>query len=66
MLEQRQAVIINDLAKVKSVLMKRAEEDAHEELFKQQQCSSFETFEAFCQRLEEDKNYRELYVSTTI
>ncbi|KAK9959269.1 hypothetical protein ABG768_009403, partial [Culter alburnus] len=62
MLEQRQAVIMNDLAKVKSVLMKRAEEDAHEELFKQQQCSSFETFEAFCQRLEEDKNYRELYV----
>ncbi|XP_048013481.1 uncharacterized protein LOC125246566 isoform X3 [Megalobrama amblycephala] len=33
MLEQRQAVIMNDLAKVKSVLMKRAEEDAHEELF---------------------------------
>ncbi|ROL53167.1 hypothetical protein DPX16_23786 [Anabarilius grahami] len=62
MLEQRQAVIMNDLAKVKSVLMKRAEEDAHEELFKQQQCSSFEKFEAFCQRLEEDKNYRELYV----
>ncbi|XP_026115118.1 uncharacterized protein LOC113093770 isoform X1 [Carassius auratus] len=62
MLEQRQAVIMNDLAKVKSVLMKRAEEDAHEELFKQQQCSSFEMFEAFCQRLEEDKNYRELYV----
>ncbi|RXN19315.1 transposase domain-containing protein [Labeo rohita] len=62
MLEQRQAVIMNDMAKVKSVLMKRAEEDAHEELFKQQQCSSFETFEAFCQRLEDDKNYRELYV----
>ncbi|XP_058626376.1 uncharacterized protein LOC131537115 [Onychostoma macrolepis] len=40
MLEQRQAVIMNDLAKVKSVLMKRADEDAHEELFKQQQCSS--------------------------
>lgn len=60
-LEQRQAVIMTDLAKVKSVLMKRAEEDAHEELFKQQ-CSSFETFEAFCQRLEEDRNYRELYV----
>ncbi|KAF4102548.1 hypothetical protein G5714_017348 [Onychostoma macrolepis] len=32
MLEQRQAVIMNDLAKVKSVLMKRADEDAHEEL----------------------------------
>ncbi|ROL43189.1 hypothetical protein DPX16_18592 [Anabarilius grahami] len=62
MLEQRQAVIMNDLAKVKSVLMKWAEQDAQEELFKQQQCSSFETFEAFCQRLEEDKNYRELYV----
>ncbi|KAF4118637.1 hypothetical protein G5714_000688 [Onychostoma macrolepis] len=46
MLEQRQAVIMNDLAKVKSVLMKWADE----ELFKQQQCSSVETFEAFCQR----------------
>lgn len=57
MLEQRQAVIMNDLAKVRSVLMKWAEEDVHEELFKQQQCSSFETFEAFSQRLEEDKNY---------
>lgn len=63
MLEERQTVIMNDLAKIKAVLIKRADEDGCEELFEQQQCSSSETFEAFCQKLEEDKNYRELYVS---
>ncbi|KAK2889077.1 hypothetical protein Q8A67_014452 [Cirrhinus molitorella] len=64
MLEERQTTIMNDLAKIKAVLIKKADEDTCKELFKQQKCSSFETFEAFCQKLEEDKNYRELYVNS--
>lgn len=62
-LEERQTIIMKDLAKIKAALIKRADEDSREELFEQQQCSNSETFEAFCQKLEEDKNYRELYVS---
>ncbi|XP_065114757.1 uncharacterized protein [Paramisgurnus dabryanus] len=66
MLEERQTFIINDFAKMKAVFLKRADEDVLEELFEQQQCSSFETFEAFCQRLEEDRSYRELYINYLI
>nr|XP_055038817.1 uncharacterized protein LOC129426486 isoform X2 [Misgurnus anguillicaudatus] len=66
MLEERQTFIINDFAKMKAVFLKRADEDVLEELFEQQQCSSCETFEAFCQRLEEDRTYRELYINYLI
>ncbi|KAK7143949.1 hypothetical protein R3I93_014955 [Phoxinus phoxinus] len=65
-LEERQTLIMKDLAKIKAALIKRADEDGREELFEQQQCSNSETFEAFCQKLEEDKNYRELYVNYLI
>ncbi|XP_073720272.1 uncharacterized protein [Misgurnus anguillicaudatus] len=66
MLEERQTFIINDFAKMKAVFLKRADDDVLEELFEQQQCSSCETFEAFCQRLEEDRTYRELYINYLI
>lgn len=59
MLEERQTVILKDLAKIKAVHIKRPDDDSCEELF-EQQCSSSETFEAFCQKLEEDKNCRAL------
>ncbi|CAM4671508.1 unnamed protein product [Leuciscus chuanchicus] len=65
-LEERQTLIMKDLAKIKAALIKREDEDGREELFEQQQCSNSETFEAFCQKLEEDKNYRELYVNYLI
>ncbi|XP_077053357.1 uncharacterized protein LOC143703101 [Siphateles boraxobius] len=65
-LEERQTLIMKDLAKIKAALIKRADEDGREELFEQQQCSNSETFEAFCQKLEEDKIYRELYVNYLI
>ena len=63
MIEQKHDAILNDLAKLKAVLVKRADEDDRENLFEAELYTDMEAFDNFCQRLAEEKNYRDLFVS---
>ena len=64
LIEQQQGTIMSDITKLKAVLIKRTDEDDRHELFEAQKFDEPEAFEEFSQRLTEEKNFRDLFVST--
>ena len=70
LLQSIQAVIANqnsimkDIKRLKAVLLKRVpEEDDRLELLEFQKFKSDEDLESFCQRLTDDRSYRDMFVS---
>ena len=66
MVSVNQQTILRDIGQLKSVLIKRTDNLDSKELFKSTLHSVAEEFEAFCQKLEDDRNYRDLFVSVCL
>ena len=64
--EQKQDAIVNDLSRLKAVLIKRTDEDVRNTLFECHKYDDTDAFEEFCRKLEDDNSYRTLFVSSDI
>ena len=58
-----QQAMMQDIGKLKSVLVKRTDSIDSQLLFESKLHSTVEDFEVFCQKLTDDQSYRDLFVS---
>ena len=62
-LEVIEATMGADIKRLKAVLIRKIHNDAAEKLFENKKCTTENDFETFCQKLQTDKEYQDVYVS---
>ena len=64
-IEEKQNALMEDVARIKGVLVKTAGEEHMDQFFTHEKFDDCTKFEEFCTKLAEDSNYRLMFVSTS-